>query len=604
MDVKEPSNWRQSRAELCARRLPMLVESQPLPAVTVVYAATFLRTIHEEQVQLVYAQIESLFEVGLLTAGNVEVHIVLSHSNEGRFPSNGGAVVSPTVVFEKVMEHIRRYSARPHLFTHATNGSMFDGLHHAWRLAKMFPNRYYLYLHNEGATQAKYPSTRRSALEMTLFREVVAPWQSVLRIFGFFKSSLQHLSLTPGATVEFSGFHWFNFWWARGAYLANNAEPRRKPEDGGHEAELWLGRKASRLAAKAADLHAKYFAGQTECSVAYSLKACNLGHCVTRDEALRSIALYERVLLHGLGIPIGILEPSNWVVSQAASCAGGLPHWWIIDDIPATVVYSASFVGSVQEEQMQLVYAQVESLFHAGLLTAKNVDVHVILSHGIQLLDQASNTGALVSSNAKIVFDRVTERILRYTSKAHIFYHQENRFEFFALHHLWNLSSTFPGRLYAYFHNKGATRHKFPGTDRTTIEMTLFREIIAPWRAVLRIFQKNARAQHLSLTPAVGGFHWFNFWWARGAHVASRVEPMVDVERHDYECWIGQAAGKDTARCWGGEEHYGKLKSTCSDEAYSLETCSTGTCFDDHGANLILNKHELEMVSVINGQLG
>ena len=44
---------------------------------------------------------------------------------------------------------------------------------------------------------------------------------------------------------------------------------------------------------------------------------------------------------------------------------------------------------------------------------------------------------------------------------------------------------------------------------------------------------------HAGLAPANGGWQWFNFFWARGAHAAARPEPVATAERHYYEAWLG-----------------------------------------------------------------
>lgn len=605
-DVSEPSNWRASRAEVCAGRLPNPPGwPEILPPVTVVHGAMFLGVVSEEQVQLAYAQIDSLFEVGLLTADNVEVHFVLSHGSKllGQEASNSGPVVSSNAirVFDKVTERIRQQTLRAQIVYRSRNASEFDGLHYVWSLARRFPDRYYLYFHNEGATHPKYPSTRRTSLEMALFREVIAPWRAVLQIFEHFQANIQHLSMSPAVTRKVAGFHWFNFWWARGTYLARNIEPPLGPGHGHGLWEQWLGKASTRLESNGTDPHDRFFSGKTACGVTYSLKACNFGHCTRRDQAMLRLAAYERALVARLGTPVDVLEPSNWAEAQAVRCAGGLSQTRKRDSLGVTIVYSATFLGSVHEEQTQLVYAQLDSLFQVGLLTDEQVEVHIVLSHGDKLLDQEANGGVFVSSNATDVFNKVTQRIQRYTSSAKITYHHQHHFDFFGLHHLWSLSKEKPGQCYLYFHNKGATHVKFPGTTRMAMEMALFREIVAPWRAVLHIFRKNRNVRHLSMTPAFGGFHWFNFWWARGGFLATRVEPLAGVQRRDYQCWIGQAAGKDSAQCWGGGA---RTTDRCDASAYALANCSAGICFDEVSSTRILNEYEVKLMTIINGDLG
>lgn len=613
----EPSNWRHSRAAVCAGRLagPDFQIPVPQPRVTLVYSAEFFGAVHEEQVQLVYAQVDSLFHVGLLTAENVDVHVVLSHGTELlAWTANSGPLLSltPTGVFNHVTQRVRQYSSRAQVFYHYESADDFFGLHHIWTLSHQHSDHYFAYFHNEGAMLPKYPSTRRTALEMALFREVIAPWRAVLRILQHFNGSVQHLSLAPGVvrfvdssrTVRLGGFHWFNFWWARGQYLAARAEPARRPHRGDHD--LWLARRAQEHTPHRWDPH-DFFMGGPGCNQAYSLKACNIGACIEKDSVAIQVAAYERLLIRSLGIPMDVLEPSNWGRSRATFCARQLPvKPQNVTPVNATIVYSATFVGFVHEEQVQLVYAQIDSLFNVGLFTSDNVEVHVVLAHGKELTKWQANSGPISHLNPADVFDDVTRRIRQYTANARIFYHYENRFEYFGLHHAWSLAHKDPQRYYAYFHNKGATRPKFPNARRTALEMLLFREVIAPWRSVLRIFEHyHDSVQHLSFAPAFGGFHWYNFWWASGWYLSSRVEPVSSANRHDYECWLGQAAKSDTAECWGNNGNiYATAKTACSNAAYSLQACRAGKCL----TGLRTSKNEMSylstLVGAIHGDLG
>merc|ERR1712008_628529 len=98
---------------------------------------------------------------------------------------------------------------------------------------------------------------------------------------------------------------------------------------------------------------------------------------------------------------------------------------------------------------------------------------------------------------------------------------------FAAIHTLWTEGCRNPDRLFLYFHSKGTSHieHKVTGTHRTIEEMSLFREVVAPWRSVVKIFHAHGqKVQQLGLSPSTTGWEWFNFFWARGRFIAGREE--------------------------------------------------------------------------------
>ena len=119
--------------------------------------------------------------------------------------------------------------------------------------------------------------------------------------------------------------------------------------------------------------------------------------------------------------------------------------------------------------------------------------------------------------------------------------HRENRFEFWALHHLWELARERPEGRVAYLHSKSISR----GIQRRSkTERTLTRETFRDWRSFLPLLDREG-INKLCLFPATEGWGWFNFWWARSSYIAGLPEPVVSTDRYVYESWLSGGRGAD-----------------------------------------------------------
>ncbi|MBE9605832.1 hypothetical protein IAI18_13260 [Acetobacteraceae bacterium H6797] len=119
--------------------------------------------------------------------------------------------------------------------------------------------------------------------------------------------------------------------------------------------------------------------------------------------------------------------------------------------------------------------------------------------------------------------------------------HRENRYEFWALHHLWSLARENPEGEVAYFHSKSISR----GIQRRSkTERTLTRETFRPWRDVLPLLRRGGIAK-AGLFPAEEGWVWFNFWWARADYIARLPEPEPSTNRYTFEAWLSGKLSAD-----------------------------------------------------------
>lgn len=122
--------------------------------------------------------------------------------------------------------------------------------------------------------------------------------------------------------------------------------------------------------------------------------------------------------------------------------------------------------------------------------------------------------------------------------RASIVIHTDNRFEYWALHHLWRLARAEPRAAFAYLHSKGISRDIW---RRSRVEKALTRCTFALWSRVLERLD-NPQVDVAGLLPATEGWVWYNFWWAKGAYLAGLPEPVTSDDRFSHEAWLGGGA--------------------------------------------------------------
>mmetsp|Transcript_115362 Transcript_115362/g.229995 ORF Transcript_115362/g.229995 Transcript_115362/m.229995 type:complete len:311 (-) Transcript_115362:144-1076(-) len=302
-----PAQWRKSRAFQCAAGINTghITNAN----ITIVYGAVFVGFPGE--LDLVREQIGSLAIVGLFgdySDVNIDVHIVLSFGKLQECLSARGGCVRPTSSWNgdassppvaALIRDVQKAAPRAHIHQFHENNFEWAALHTMWTEACRNPDRLFLYFHSKGSSHAqKHPNTHRTLSEMALFREVVAPWRSVVPIFHAHGKAIQQLGLSPSN----AGWQWFNFFWARGRFITGREEPKtyrdvgRVPgqkHPGRHYYESWLGQaevNCSGCCRQASEPRKHESADQS-----YSLFSCNF-RAVEPVEALGQVDLAAQAL--------------------------------------------------------------------------------------------------------------------------------------------------------------------------------------------------------------------------------------------------------------------------------------------------------------------
>ncbi len=169
---------------------------------------------------IVQHQVEDLMRCGLLQ--EAEMHFVVTSSDDTEIRWFQG----------DVLPHYTKFMTVFKVHTSTRNFYEFPGLHVFWELSCRSPEKIFLYFHNKGVTHMQGKSRRWN--ELVLFFEVVSSWRYVDHLF-FTNSSVD----TVGVAASTGNAQWYNFFWARGSYVATVVEPQSDMERHWHE--RWLG---------------------------------------------------------------------------------------------------------------------------------------------------------------------------------------------------------------------------------------------------------------------------------------------------------------------------------------------------------------------------
>jgi hypothetical protein len=192
---------------------------------------------------IVDGQLSQLRETGVVDVADVHVRV----TGAGPDLSRAARLIASVV---------------PRAEIHASDWNRFEypGIHGTWTLARQQPEALYLYFHSKGVSGNVAGRTRE---ERRLFQEVIVPWRSIVDVFD------RHAQIDKvGFAASAEGWLWFNFWWARGSYLAGCQEPVVSGDRWYYE--TWLHRRRDGIS------------GPDDC---YSLAANRAGVSYTAPEA-------------------------------------------------------------------------------------------------------------------------------------------------------------------------------------------------------------------------------------------------------------------------------------------------------------------------------
>lgn len=135
-------------------------------------------------------------------------------------------------------------------------------------------------------------------------------------------------------------------------------------------------------------------------------------------------------------------------------------------------------------------------------------------------------------------------------------FHNENAFEFFGIHKVWELAENKAHDYLIYLHTKGMSyKNKFSlgvKSGRNPREIVLTYLTFKDYKNTLNVFDKNSNIMKIGAFPKKdydpndkrGCFIWFNFFWVRASYVTELKEPLKTKDRFYYEDWLTKNDGE------------------------------------------------------------
>jgi len=144
--------------------------------------------------------------------------------------------------FDDVIELIKGICELAIISTSAENHFEYPAIRLIYDLAIQYPEATFMYLHSKGMS---YQVNSRSIEEVVLLGATFENWRYNLQFLE--ADHLNKMGLFPALSdnkfperrVPHGGWIWFNFWYAKGRYLANCDEP--EINENRHVFEHWLG---------------------------------------------------------------------------------------------------------------------------------------------------------------------------------------------------------------------------------------------------------------------------------------------------------------------------------------------------------------------------
>jgi len=134
----------------------------------------------------------------------------------------------------------------------------------------------------------------------------------------------------------------------------------------------------------------------------------------------------------------------------------------------------------------------------------------------------------------------INKYLINHIGKYNIELYNENCYEYYGIRKLYECAKKNPKSIYIYFHTKGMFNWYNNNLNiRSEDEVNLTNYLIHGWKDILNVFKNYGDINRIGLVPSVGGWIWFNFFYARGDYLITCEEPIKNEIRYYYESWLG-----------------------------------------------------------------
>lgn len=138
----------------------------------------------------------------------------------------------------------------------------------------------------------------------------------------------------------------------------------------------------------------------------------------------------------------------------------------------------------------------------------------------------------------------IDKKLININNKYAIDFHHDNKYEYYGIKKLYDLSKINPNNIYFYMHSKGMYT-SYGCSGRTHHEKRLTRGHLNKYKIVKKQFIENDDVVSAGMFPGDlfygnKNFIWFNFFYAKGSYLLNCEEPKTSNDnRFYYEFWLG-----------------------------------------------------------------
>lgn len=184
----------------------------------------------------------------------------------------------------------------------------------------------------------------------------------------------------------------------------------------------------------------------------------------------------------------------------------------------------------------RIIYSQLSDMKRSGILNDASLYIEVSDSND--------------SSEVKDFFNNLD------IPHQNVSFHNENAFEYFGIHKLWELAVNKAHEYLVYFHTKGMSyKKRFTSgiyDGRSPREIVLTYLTFKNYKKNLKLFDEDNILMKIGAFPKKdydpkdesGCYIWFNFYWVRASYVTELEEPIRTSNRFYYESWLSKDEGE------------------------------------------------------------
>jgi hypothetical protein len=177
---------------------------------------------------------------------------------------------------------------------------------------------------------------------------------------------------------------------------------------------------------------------------------------------------------------------------------------------------------NVKKNYKNIIFGQLDEIINSGILNISKIYI------------ECCSEDLNITTDIKELFD---DKLKIY--KYELNFHKENRYEYYGIKKMYELSILEPEKYYIYFHSKGMFNYNNIN-ERHIYERTLTKGTFHNYEKIIELLDNNNNIVKAALFPAYNrknNFCWFNYYWVKGLYLITCEPPIITDNRFYYETW-------------------------------------------------------------------